>query len=242
MEKIKNFIPNLLTLGNLLFGCLAIYFLFEHFADTNYSNPSIPIQEQTFKFNAIYCLFISLALDFLDGFVARLLHANSEIGKQLDSIADVVSFGVAPGFMLFLIMPEAIQFIAFLLPLAAAYRLAKFNIDTEQSTYFKGLATPAMTLFVIGLNVYYTDFDGHQLINVQFLPVIIVLLAFLLISNIPLFSLKVKSLHLNENWYRYLLILFSVISFIWLQYKAFILIIPFYILLSLLVKKQFKPT
>ena len=236
MKKLKQFVPNLLTLGNLFCGCLAIYCLF-----------SFGNGEPIFLFNlstiesVIFLIFISLILDFFDGFVARLLNAKTLIGSQLDSLADLVSFGVLPGFLLLStqIFPDGM--VAFLIPLAAAYRLAKFNVDEEQTTYFKGLATPAATLFVIGIVSMNMSNPGfRELILSPFIFFgIIVLICYLMISNIPLFSLKVNSLGWKDNWYRYVLLLGSIAALVCLGLSAFVFIIPAYIVLSVVVKRHF---
>jgi len=234
----------------LLCGCLAIYFLFsesEIYIGTSFIDFNID------KFIVIlFLISLSLILDFLDGLVARKLNVQSEIGKQLDSLADVVSFGVLPGFLLFLGFKEPNIFdglnwagfsqifniFGLLIPLASAYRLAKFNIDNDQSTYFKGLATPAMTIAVVG--ILWLDIEYYRLISTPFhLAIISILLSFLMISNIPMFSFKMKSFGFNENWFRYILILVSIPLLFWFNIGAFALIIPIYIILSLIARKSF---
>lgn len=252
MNKLKAFIPNLLTLGNLLCGLLAIYHISQIAVDDNIIRCFyFPIQ------SAIHLIFLALLLDFLDGFVARLLKVDGEIGKQLDSLADMVTFGVVPGLIMFYALndfgvvhepmeTETMKWITkkvatvplcLIIPLAAAYRLAKFNIDTEQSVNFKGLATPAMTIFVIGL--YYLSFSFKEVRNPFLLSTISVILSFLMVSNIPMFSLKAKNFSWKDNWFRYILLIVSVILLIWLKLAAFAIIIPFYIVLSLVARKSF---
>ena len=242
MKKLKQFIPNLFTLGNLFCGCLAIYFLFRHI-DHSKQTPSLThLNLYPNLLYAIGLIFLSLLLDFFDGFVARLLNATSAIGGQLDSLADVVSFGVVPGFILFSVIDSSLfRFFAFSIPLAAAYRLAKFNIDEEQTTYFKGLATPAATLFVIGIVTMAMNNSGFkEIISTPLIFIgIIALICYLMVSNIPLFSFKVNSLTWRDNWYLYIFLLISVALLVWWQLSAFVLIIPVYILLSVVAKKQF---
>ena len=162
-------IPNLFTLLNLVFGCIAIVFVLQNgliVFTNNEGTQLLDIPEKIW----ISSLFIGLAaaVDFLDGFVARLFNATSEMGKQLDSLADVVSFGVAPGMILyqFLRLSYAQQeggmeismiwlAIAFLIPAAAAYRLAKFNLDSSQQYSFKGVPTPAVGLLIASLPLIY---------------------------------------------------------------------------------------
>ncbi len=228
---------------------------------------------------AFVCLLVLLSLlfDFLDGLIARILNVQSEIGKQLDSLADMVSFGVLPGFLLFIYLPNQIGInfdtvdemfiqqnmfhaqkikvviLGLVVALASAYRLAKFNIDKDQSFYFKGLATPAMTLFVVGLValfnfIFIKDVHLHDSFIIDeniikysnfIISIISVFLSFLMVSNIPMFSFKIKTFGWKENWFRYLLILVSIPLLIWLNIGAFALIIPIYILLSLIARKSF---
>ena len=137
--RIKNHIPNAITLLNLLSGIFSIYFG----------------MEGNLLFSA-YCIFIAAVFDFFDGFAARLLHAKSDIGEQLDSLADVVSFGVAPGFIMFhmiklslgLDFESSLPFFGFIIPLFSALRLAKFNVDENQTDSFIGIPTPAVALLI----------------------------------------------------------------------------------------------
>ena len=178
----KKHIPNLLTLCNLLSGCTGVVFAVRgHFSAV------------------LVCLLVSEFFDFFDGFSARALHAYSEIGKELDSLADLVSFGLCPSVCLFswygIAHPEIplLRWIPFLLTAASALRLAKFNIDTRQTTSFLGLATSGCALLLIPLAVYsfYTDGFLHILMGtVWFIPVLTVLFSFLLVCELPMFSLK----------------------------------------------------
>ena len=162
-------IPNLFTLLNLVFGCLAIVFILQNGITITVSSDGTQLLDIPEKI-WMASLFIGLAavVDFLDGFVARLFKASSEMGKQLDSLADLVSFGVAPGMILYQFLRLSlaqedggvdISFIwllpAFILPVAAAWRLARFNLDTEQSFSFKGLPVPAAGIFVAALPLIY---------------------------------------------------------------------------------------
>src|SRR5690606_20035732 len=177
-------IPNLLTLGNLFCGCLAIIYL------SNYNLNETPIILLTL-------LGLSLALDLLDGMVARAMKINSEIGIQLDSLADMVSFGLVPGIIMFYMLytsqeSDLVSFSGLIITLFSALRLAKFNVDTEQSTYFKGLATPANTILIFSLFwiqnqngfIISKEFDLYFLIGITLVS------CYLLIANVPMFSFK----------------------------------------------------
>lgn len=178
----KKHIPNLLTLCNLLSGCTGVVFAVRG------------------NFSAVLvCLLVSEFFDFFDGFSARALGAYSEIGKQLDSLADLISFGLCPSVCLFswygIAHPEIplLRWIPFVLAAASALRLAKFNLDTRQSTSFLGLATSGCALLLIPLAVYsfYTDGFLHILMGtVWFIPVLTLVFSFLLVCELPMFSLK----------------------------------------------------
>ena len=180
-------------------------------------------------------LFIGLAalVDFFDGFIARLFKASSEMGKQLDSLADIVSFGVAPGMIMyqFLRLSYAQQedgleismiwlMIAFLIPAAAAYRLAKFNLDNSQQYSFKGVPTPAIGLLIASFPIIYWNVNEawviKLLLNKWFLNGIILLLSYLMISDLPIISLKFKNFGLKNNLAKYILI--AVFNFIHYYY------------------------
>lgn len=233
---IRRHIPNLLTLGNLFCGCLSIYTL-----NTADGNPVLKI--------ALF-LAASLILDFLDGMVARLLGVKSDIGKELDSLADVVSFGVVPGMMMHRMMAISTDgsvayanwfpFIAFLIPMLSALRLAKFNLDTRQTDSFIGLPTPANTILIFSIFAAASEaIPGTRSYAIFFHPVfqtvVTVLTAWLLVAEIPLFSLKVKGFALRTNWYRYTLLLFSLLLYVLWGNIGLVFLIPSYILLSLIL-------
>lgn len=237
MAKIKLFtIPNFLTLGNLFCGCLAILLLTNQFNVT----PTQMIQM------VLLLMSISLICDFLDGMVARKMKLNSELGVQLDSMADMVSFGVVPGLMVFKMlesMPtsfEGMHYLGFLITLFSALRLAKFNIDTEQSTYFKGLATPANTIFIFSLfwiqihngSIISKEMDFYLLLGISFLS------SYLLVSNHPMFSFKFKGLNWKDNDYKFIFILICIALLLFLNVMAIPFILIIYILMSLLYRKK----
>jgi CDP-diacylglycerol--serine O-phosphatidyltransferase len=195
---------------------------------------------------------VGILFDFLDGFVARLLKVSGELGKQLDSLADMVTSGVVPG----VIMAKLIQnnlfdelnafddsfigmsLIGLLLTLGACYRLAKFNLDTRQSNSFIGLPTPAMSLFVISLPLIqeYSDIEFVQNLirNNYFLIVVTLLLTYLMNAEIPLFSLKFKDYSIRKNWIIYMFLISSLLLILILNYLSIPIIIILYIILSVI--------
>lgn len=232
--RIKKHIPNFITLLNLFAGLLAIYYSM--------------IDELQF---AGLMIFIAAIFDFFDGFAARLLNAKSAIGVQLDSLADMVSFGVAPAFILFRTIElateisglstwEYLPFIAFLIPIFSALRLAKFNIDEEQQTYFIGLPTPATAILIASLPImilvclaenkglYY-----EVVTNPLVLGGIAIVSSLLMVSKLPMFALKFTSVSWAENQTRYIFIILSVFLIFLLKLAAIPLIILLYILISL---------
>ncbi|MDT7831915.1 CDP-alcohol phosphatidyltransferase family protein [Flavobacteriaceae bacterium S356] len=233
--NLKKHIPNLFTLGNLFCGTLA----------------TMAAVERNYKAAALLVV-IGIIFDFFDGFLARILKVQGELGKQLDSLADMVTSGVVPGILMFRFYEETIQhgdtdlsamgilmaFSCFLLTLAAGYRLAKFNIDTRQSESFIGLPTPAMSLFVISLPIIYEyttiEFVKNLVFNNYFLISVSIILSVLMNVNIRLFSLKFKKFGFRENIMKYILLFTSLILIITLQYLAVPLIIVLYVLLSIL--------
>lgn len=235
----KKHIPNFITTLNLFSGCVGII---------------LAMQDQLSL--AAYFIGIAALFDFFDGLAARLLHVKSEIGKELDSLADVVSFGVLPGMLIFQLMNESTNmpfpnnelhlfaFVAFIIPVLSAVRLAKFNIDTRQTTSFIGLPVPANALFLGSLPLMkmqagYSDSPAwvHTLTgNYYVLAVIAIGMSLLLVSNIPLISLKFRNLKFAENKPQFILVAFGIISFALLTFTAIPLIILAYIVLSLLFK------
>lgn len=197
-------------------------------------------------------IVFSLVFDFLDGMVARLLKAHSELGKQLDSLADLVSFGVAPGFLMYKVMVAAgygggqvldfLPFLGLLIPIFSALRLAKFNIDTRQTDYFIGLPTPANTIliFSIGLMATFSESEVLKsiLLNPFFLTIVTLASSILLVIEWPLISLKLKHLKWQGNEGRFLLVLITLVLIAVLRFKAALFVIPLYLLLSLIFKPK----
>ncbi|MEG1497971.1 MAG: CDP-diacylglycerol--serine O-phosphatidyltransferase [Bacteroidales bacterium] len=176
---IRKQIPNILTLCNLLCGCLSILSIFSG----------------RIYWAAVF-IFIAAVFDLLDGFFARLLRAYSPIGKELDSLSDVVSFGVAPSFIAYQMMQTQslfciyLPYLVFLMAAASAYRLAKFNIDTEQTAFFKGMPTPANALFWAALALHWAN--KGVVLNGYYLLALSIIFSFLLICNLKMFAFKAK--------------------------------------------------
>ena len=181
-------------------------------------------------------MWLAMIFDFLDGFTARILKVHSEIGKELDSLADMVTFGVLPSVMVYhLLLPVSsyflIPFAAYLIAVFSALRLAKFNIDERQTTTFIGLPTPANALFISSL---YFVFQQFTMLNNEFFIVgIIIIFSFLLVSPLELFSLKFKSFGWRDNVVRYIFLLMSITSLLFLKTIAIPLIIIIYLALSM---------
>lgn len=223
-RAVKQNIPNTITSMNLFSGCMAVVSAF-HFNETIGA-----MQGYEWAF-----LFIGLAtvFDFCDGLSARLLHAYSALGKELDSLSDLVSFGVAPAALVFnLIQSQTgswVAFLAFLIAVFGALRLAKFNIDDRQTTSFIGLPIPANAIFWIGVVAWNVDF---RYIGDAWMTALVVLFPLLMVSSLPMFSLKVKTLLLRSNVRRYALLLGTAMLVAAMQLAGLLWAIVFYILLS----------
>jgi CDP-diacylglycerol--serine O-phosphatidyltransferase len=254
MKQMKQ-IPNLFTLLNLFFGCCAIVFIMQNGISVFYSgeNPQLVDMPERVVTGAA---FIGLAglVDFLDGFVARLFKATSGMGKQLDSLADVVSFGVAPGMILyqFLRLSYAGQengldislvwlLPAFIFPCAAAWRLAKFNIDEGQEYTFKGIPTPAAGLVVASLPLIYWYSDNETILNLLrnkwVLYLFILCLSYLMVSNLPLMGLKFRDYTLKSNLPKIILLFTAILLILLLKWLSVPVILLAYIVISLFSSK-----
>lgn len=243
----KKHIPNALTLLNLLSGSIAVILA----VNNNFIAASLFV-------------FIGIFFDFFDGFLARKLNAQGELGLQLDSLADMVTSGLVPGIIMYKLLTLAINkpeftsvkdawdsvwhfdgnafsivpFLGLAITLASAYRLAKFNIDEEQQSYFKGLPTPANTLLIISLPLI-MEFQNNDLMNAVilnkwFLITMTLLSCYILNSSIKLFALKFKDWTFKNNAVRYIFIILCIVFLIVLQFAAIPLIILLYIIMSLL--------
>jgi len=239
--NIKKHIPNTITSCNLICGCLAL--------------------TQTLNGNLIWAAyFVGLAAvcDFFDGFAARKLNVASVIGKDLDSLADMVSFGLVPGFVVYkmlhigyLLHHESyafiygnswIMFIPLIIPVFSALRLAKFNNDARQTDSFIGLPTPANAIFFCSIPLivnWDTQFDlmrsgiVHLLIHPMVLLGLSVFMSFLMVAELPLIALKFKDFKWKGNEFRYLLILLSLLWLVLFQYSGFTLVVLSYVALSI---------
>ena len=189
--------------------------------------------------------FVLIALadvfDFFDGFTARLLHAVSPLGKELDSLSDAVSFGLAPGMVLYNMLvqyePESgVAYIAMLIPVFGALRLAKFNVSTDQSTTFTGLPIPANAIFWIGFTNFYAE--HHADVPVLVVAALVVALSLLMVCNLRMFSLKLHSLSVKENYKQYLLVLAFVICVGFCGVTGLAWAMLFYIVLSAVTKQD----
>ncbi len=249
-------IPNIFTLLNLFFGCMAVVFALQTDTVIIYVN-----EDFSSSFNipekltwAAICIIIAAIIDFLDGFVARLLKATSSLGKQLDSLSDVVSFGVAPGVILYQLLKFSfareengldisITWLApaFLLSCAAAYRLAKFNLDESQSTTFKGVPVPAVGLLIASfpLILHFNTINSinNLLINKWFLYALIVLLSYLMMSRIRMMAFKFPDYTFKNNIPKIILFVVALAAAIFLQWLAIPVVFLFYILISLSTSK-----
>ena len=241
---LKKYIPNLLTLLNLLCGTIAVIFAV---------NNELEI--------AAYFVLLGIFFDFFDGFAARIFKVEGELGKQLDSLADVVTSGVVPGIVIYKLLQtkntieifntevvswktkeiELLPFFGLLFTLAAAYRLAKFNIDERQTSSFIGLPTPAAALVILSLpliiNYSSLEFATTLIENKWFLIGLTVVLSFLMNAEIPLFSLKFKDYLWKNNKVKFSFILITVFLCIVLKFVAIPIVIIVYVIMSLFYKK-----
>lgn len=240
--SIYKYIPNAITMGNLFSGCMAVLFAVN----------------DRMEYAAAFVV-LGIVFDFFDGFFARLFNVQSEVGLQLDSLADMVTSGLVPGIVMYKLILHAdglpwggdfqaqgsmLAYLGFAITLASAYRLAKFNVDDRQTGSFIGLPTPANTLFILSLPLIlkFGDlaFAKAALENVYVLLGITALSSFLLNAELPLFSLKMKSWGIKENGMIYLFVLVSVILIFTLHFVAMPVIILLYVLLSLLFPEKNK--
>lgn len=216
-------LPNFLTLCNLLCGCIGIWFALENRLDI-----------------AAYLIWLAAVFDFFDGFVARWLKAYSDIGKELDSLADMVTFGVLPSFIMLMLLkghfePSLLPWIAFLIAAFSALRLAKFNVDTRQSDSFIGLPTPANALFISALPLVIAgnSYIGAFLNQGVVLVAISVIFSLLLVAEFRLFALKFKNFSWQDNKIRFIFIAFCLILLPIFQLEAIPLLIILYLILSI---------
>ena len=232
MMSLRQHIPNAITCCNLVSGCFSVLFSFS----------GMPVA-------AALMVFAAGLFDFLDGFTARLLKAHSPIGADLDSLSDVVSFGVAPGFIMYRLMCEGMlepiwplgqvslfACLAFLLPVFSAVRLAKFNVDTRQTTSFIGLPTPPMAIFMASLPLAFWQLGilGQPVLNPYLSLGIVVLFSVMMVCNVHFFSFKMKSVTWKGNEIRWIFLIIAVVGFVVFRFVALPFILLVYILMSVL--------
>ena len=226
--KLKKHIPNLITLLNLFCGCIALVFA----------------GEANFEM-AFFFVCLGIFFDFFDGFFARLFKVSSPLGLQLDSLADMVTSGVVPGYVMFYLLTNSnyglltssiLPYCGFIITLGSCYRFANFNIDTRQTDSFIGLPTPANALFVLSLPLILSTFESgivYDLLRNQWvLLVITAVSAYILNAEIPLFSLKIKKFNFTDNALQIGFLLSSLLLLFWFQFLGIALVIVFYVLLS----------
>ncbi len=236
--KLKSIIPNIITSLNLLCGCSAVI------AFLNEDNVC-----------GVFLILASLILDFLDGFVARLLQIHSELGKQLDSLADLISFGMVPGIIIYVALRNCdsinteyslqalIPYLGFLITIFSAIRLAKFNIDCQQATSFVGLPTPASTLFFLSIPLI-LEFSAPNSIEIQAIhnPFVLIgvtlLFSYLLVANLPLLSFKCTNCTWTDNKAKYILLISSCFLLVIFSFLAPVFIILLYIIISIINNKS----
>lgn len=240
--NIKAYIPNFITLLNLLSGCFALVFV-----------------AQNEFYYAFFFVCLGIFLDFFDGFFARLFNVQSPLGVQLDSLADMVTSGAVPGFVMYQLlftylnnsdiattnymsMAYVLPLFGFIITLGSCYRLAKFNIDTRQTDSFIGLPTPANALFILSIPLI---IDSNSIVglseflsNPYFLMAISVLSAYILNAEIPLFSLKIKDFSWQKNKIQVIFLLLAIALLIGFKILGLPLVITLYVLLSIVQNKM----
>ena len=236
----KNNLANILTLGNLFSGCVGII----HLINGDYQATA-------------FCIIISLVLDFFDGFIARAMNSSSNLGGQLDSLADMVSFGFLPGVVMMKMLepfgnqffgielPFDIKYFGFLITLFSCLRLAIFNLDDDQKYYFKGLNTPSNTILIFGIYLLTTPYFPFQNyteneLSMLILTLITIISSWLLISPIKMIAMKFKSKQLRDNYPKLALLIGGIFILLIFKTVGIPLVIIYYILISLIFQKQLK--
>ena len=231
-ESIKNNIPNAVTCLNLLCGSLAVIVAFS------------PFDTMIWNLQGYQWAFVLIALaavaDFCDGLVARLLHAVSPLGAELDSLSDCVSFGLAPALILYNVMTAAgcdtwVCYMTLMIPIFGALRLARFNVDTNQTTTFTGLPIPANAIFWIGFIHFYVS---HHSTSQWIVLALIVLLSLLMVCNLRMFSLKIHGFGIKESYRQYILLFVSILFIVLTGVTGLACIIIFYVLMSIIFKEK----
>lgn len=226
---IKKHIPNLLTLLNLFSGCVAVVLT----ANLNF-------------LGAFWMVSLGIFFDFFDGFFARLFKVAGPLGLQLDSLADMVTSGVVPGFVMFQLLSATgvnpyVPYLGFIITVGSCYRLANFNIDTRQTSSFIGLPTPANTLFIMSLPLVLSSSDSILVLEVLTNPFVLLAItffsAFVMNAEMPLFSLKIKSFQIKDNLLQFGFLASSLVLLALLHYIGIPLVILLYISLSMIANK-----
>jgi len=232
MNFIKNNLANAITLGNLFSGCIGAV----HLLLGDYQTTAI-------------CIIISLVLDFFDGFVARALKVNSNLGTQLDSLADMISFGLIPGLTMFVALTQNnfseipwYYYLGFVITLFSCLRLAIFNLDEDQKYYFKGLNTPSNTILIFGLFYAFKETQSFSFLfeNEIYLLILSAVSSWLLISPVKMIAMKFKSMKLQDNYPKLALLIGAILILIIFKTVGIPIVILYYILISILFQKQLK--
>ncbi|MBU4539482.1 MAG: CDP-alcohol phosphatidyltransferase family protein [Weeksellaceae bacterium] len=237
MNFIKNNLANAFTLANLFSGSIGVI----HLLAGNYQITAI-------------CIITSLILDFFDGFIARAMKSNSNLGAQLDSLADMVSFGLLPGIAMYkalepfgnqllgMELPFEIKYLGLFITLFSCLRLAIFNLDEEQTYYFKGLNTPSNTILIFGLYYAFLETESFKFLfeNSLLLIILTVISSWILVSPIKMIAMKFKSMKLEDNYPKIALLIGAVLILILFKTVGIPLVILYYILISLIFQKQLK--
>lgn len=237
MNFIKNNLANAFTLANLFSGSIGV----------------IQLLAGNYQITAI-CIIVSLILDFFDGFIARAMISNSNLGAQLDSLADMVSFGLLPGIVMYkalepfgteifgIELPFEIKYFGLFITLFSCLRLAIFNLDEEQTYYFKGLNTPSNTILIFGLYYAFLENGSFQFIfeNPLLMVIFTIISSWILVSPIKMIAMKFKSMKLEDNYPKIALLIGALLILIIFKTVGIPLVILYYILISLIFQKQLK--
>ena len=233
MNFIKNNLANAFTLGNLFSGSVG----------------AIMLLQGNHQITAV-CIIISAVLDFFDGFIARALKSNSELGVQLDSLADMVTFGLLPGLTMYKMLepfgygvfPFEVKYLGLFITLFSCLRLAIFNIDDEQKYYFKGLNTPSNTFLIFGLYFAFKENQSFSFLmeNEGLLLALTALSSWLLVSPIKMIAMKFKSKKLEDNYPKLALIIGVIPILIFFGWTGIPLSIIYYMLVSIVFQNQLK--
>jgi CDP-diacylglycerol---serine O-phosphatidyltransferase len=253
-------IPNIFTLLNLFFGCMAIVYIlqtnnFTYYQSNegNYVFAGLSSMPEEWWYGSLF-IAIAAVVDFFDGFVARLLNASSELGKQLDSLADVVSFGVAPSLIIYQMLRMSymqnatgaatdnwLLAPAFIIACAGAYRLGRFNLDTTPSKYFSGVPIPAVGLLIASfpLILQYNSFGLQNLfLNKWFIYAIIIVVAYLMVSKYKMLSLKFSKADMGKQIPLFIIAAIAILGGIFLKWVTVPIVFVAYVVLSLLNQKK----